>query len=153
MLLSQVRHPSLFFIHLHRFHTLQAHLHSSAHDADTRGERKSRRGGCFRHHVRIYFPRQSDSSQRKAALVSPPLVPTRPQANSTNNMAAEVVSHRDTSRFSTSWTRHSRFGGRLVPRTQFFFRQEDSLATLLLLHRKVFPSEILTAHRGTSLSS
>jgi hypothetical protein len=83
-----------------------------------RGERKSRRGGFFRDHIRLTFPRQSDSSQRETALVfSPPSPSTKPQAFSTNNMA-EVVSYGDTSGLSTSWTRRGRFGGRLTTRTR-----------------------------------
>lgn len=83
-----------------------------------RGERKSRRGGFFRDHIRLTFPRQSDSSQRETALVFSPSSPsTKPQALSTNNMA-EVVSYGDTSGLSTSWTRRGRFGGRLTTRTR-----------------------------------
>ena len=83
-----------------------------------RGERKSRRGGFFRDHIRLTFPRQSDSSQRETALAfSPPSPSTKPQSLSTNNMA-EVVSYGDTSGLSTSWTRRGRFGGRLTTRTR-----------------------------------
>ena len=83
-----------------------------------RGERKSRRGGFFRDHIRLSFPRQSDFSQRETALVFSPTSPsTKPQAISTNNVA-EVVSYGDTSGLSTSWARRGRFGGRLTTRTR-----------------------------------
>lgn len=83
-----------------------------------RGERKSRRGGFFRDHIRLTFPRQSDSSQREDSLAFSPSSPfCKPQALSTNNMA-EVVSYEDTSGLSTSWTRRGRFGGRLTTRTR-----------------------------------
>jgi len=81
-------------------------------------ERKARRGGFFRDHIRLTFPRQSDSSQRETSLVfSPPSPSTKPQALSTNNMA-EVVSYGDTSGLSTSWMRRGRFGGHLTTRTR-----------------------------------
>ena len=85
-----------------------------------RGERKSRRGGFFRDHIRLTFPRQSNSSQRDNALAFSPSSPfnfNKPQALSTNDMA-EVVSYGDTSGLSTSWTRRGRFGGRLTTRTR-----------------------------------
>jgi len=83
-----------------------------------RGERKSRRGGFFRDHIRLTFPRQSNSSQRENALAFSPSSPfNKPQALSTNDMA-EVVSYGDTSGLSTSWTRRGRFGGRLTTRTR-----------------------------------
>lgn len=83
-----------------------------------RGERKSRRGGFFRDHIRLTFPRQSDSSQRENALAFSPSSPSsKSQTLSTNNMA-EVVSYADTSGLSTSWTRRGRFGGRLTTRTR-----------------------------------
>ena len=60
-------------------------------------ERRSRRGGFFRDHIRLTFPRQNDSSRREAALAfSPPSPSTKPPALSTNNMV-EAVSYGDTS--------------------------------------------------------
>jgi len=82
-------------------------------------DRKRRKTGFFRDHIKLSFPRASCSSvQREETFTcsSPP--PSTNHQPMRSPVMAEVVTYGDTSGRSTSWARRGRFGGRLSSRTR-----------------------------------
>jgi hypothetical protein len=87
--------------------------------AKPRPDRKRRKTGFFRDHIRLSFPRTSSSSvQREKTFLTPPSPPTTNHQPLSSSLMAEAVTYGDTSGHCTSWARRGRFCGRLSSRTR-----------------------------------
>jgi hypothetical protein len=84
-----------------------------------RPDRKRRKTGFFRDHIKLSFPRASSSFvQREETFIRSPTDPSTNHQPMHSPVMAEVVTYGDTSGRSTSWARRGRFGGRLSSRTR-----------------------------------
>ena len=131
--------PLLLFIHLHLFHTLQAHRRSGARNIKTTRREEIAPQWFFSRPYTPYFSAAKQLFAVRNRFGPPPLLPsTEPHAISTDNVA-EVISYGDTNRLSTSWAGCGRFGGPLTTRTR---KNRSSLFTRNTLWKNSFKVNI-----------